>query len=404
MRSGVRLGLVAIAMMTAVVTGAACAKKNSSGPGIVPPDLRDVERDGEGLVSTTFGSYPDRVPDWNSAGTVLTLLQTVWTRAKGEFPEMPEARVAQIDAAIASLGTAIATTNQMQAVTAANQVGLAVPDIFASFHPDAPEQIVRMDAVFRQVGIDAHFNGWSAAAGDLASLTTDWNDSKASVAMRSPKCHRVGGTATVAGDIDQSLANLATAIPAMVRTSSEIESENGALEIDTLELLYDCPPDGPAPAHGLGATCTMQSDCDGGFVCDTANAGGRCAPSATTAKVGIACTSTVDCGTDPRSACNNQAGDGFPGGYCTMEPCNDVQVCSPGATCVALAHETPACFRSCTADTDCRTAEGYVCQLFSTTPPTGFGPSSMACAFKCTTSSDCNSPFTCDVPTGKCKP
>ena len=28
--------------------------------GVVPADLRDVERDGEGLVSTTFGDYPDR--------------------------------------------------------------------------------------------------------------------------------------------------------------------------------------------------------------------------------------------------------------------------------------------------------------------------------------------------------
>lgn len=398
-----RNSLVLIGALTAVVAGFACARKHSSA-GVVPPDVRDVERDGEGLVSATFGSYPDRTPDWPRATTVDTLLKTVWNRAKQDYPDMPAASVTAIDSAITALDVAILATNQQAAVIAANQVGLAVPDLFASFHPDAPKEIVRMDAVFRQVGIDAHFANWTGATSDAASLNADWNASKAAVHAKVPKCHRVGGTATVEGDIDSSLANLATYVPAMLVTSSEVESENGALEIDTLELLFDCPPDGPAPQSGLGSSCTNTTQCGGDLVCDLANAGGKCAPSATSAKVGIACSSTVDCGTDPRSACATQAGDGYPGGYCTMEPCNDVQVCSPGATCVSLAHESPACFKACTMDLDCRVSDGYVCQLFSTTPPVGFGPTNMGCAFKCTQNSDCNSPLTCDVPSGKCQP
>src|SRR5262249_48929276 len=157
---------------------------------------------------------------------------------------------------------------------ASNAVGLAVPDLFAYFSPDVRE-VVRMDAVFRQVGIDAHFAQWSGAANDLASLQADWATLAPKVAMRAPTCHRVGGTATVSSDIDGSLANLAASIPQKDGTKTEGESDNGALEIDTLELLFDCPPDGPPPAHGIGSACTKTSDCSPGQSCNPASM--RCA-------------------------------------------------------------------------------------------------------------------------------
>src|SRR5262249_5890339 len=155
------------------------------------------------------------------------------------------------------------------------------------------------------------------------------------------------------------------------------ESENGALEIDTLELLFDCPPDGAPPKTGLGAACSADTDCDSGDVCDKTNKGGTCAPDPVNANVGAACTTTIDCGADPRADCNTEVGDQSPGGYCSMEPCDDVQVCPPGATCVSPPHETPSCLAACKTDADCRTKEGYVCQLFPTTPPAGFGPSQL---------------------------
>ena len=139
-------------------------------------------------------------------------------------------------------------------------------------------------------------------------------------------------------------------------------------------------------------------------MCDPANSRGRCAPDPSTTNVGEPCATTIDCGTDSRDACNNEAGDGYPGGYCAMEPCNDVQVCSPGATCVSLPFETPACLKSCDVDADCRTKEGYVCQLFLSTPPSGFGPTDHACAFSCLKDQNCTSPLKCDVSSGKCTP
>jgi hypothetical protein len=403
-RSGMVVGVVALA-----VSFSACSTKSSGGGGgtqgggTVPADLRDVERDGEGLVNTTFGAYPDRLPLWPRAASVLVLLKQVWGRTRAANPSYPAAQMKMMDDAVAALDAAIPAQDQAKAVQASNQIGLAVPELFDFFHPDAPIGVVRMDAVYRQVGIDAHFKNFDAAKKDLASLKDDWSKTKAAVATRAGTCHRVGGTATVASDIEQSLANLDTASPTNDAAVFERESENGALEIDTLELLFDCPADNVSPTSGLGAKCTDDTNCDKGQACDKANAGGKCAPDATN-KIGTPCSSTVDCGSDSRAACQTPAGDNYPGGYCFMEPCDDVQVCPPGGTCVSLGGERPGCFKSCATDADCRAAEGYICQLFITTPPTGFGPSDKGCAFKCLRDTDCQSPLTCDIASGKCKP
>ena len=371
--------------------------------GVILADIRDVERSGEGLVTTTFGAYPDRKPEWARATVVLGLLKAEWNRAKAACTGFPAAAVTAMEKAIADLSAAIPAQDQQKAVFAANGVGLAVVDLFDFFHPDAPKEIVRMDAVYRQLGIDAHFGKMDDSAKDFASLKADYAASKSAIGAKTPTCHRVAGTATIQGDIEASFKNLETAFPAKDVATVEKESENGALEIDTLELLFDCPPDGPAAGKGLGAACKVDGDCVGdSLVCDTRN--NKCAPDPKTAKIGTKCTATVDCGTDPRSACNTEAGDQYKGGYCFMEPCNDINVCPPGATCVSLGGELPGCFASCNADADCRVDEGYVCQLFSTTPPVGFGPSDKGCAFKCTRDTDCQKPLTCDIASGKCKP
>ncbi|MGH7284274.1 MAG: hypothetical protein ACRELY_22330 [Polyangiaceae bacterium] len=401
--------LAASLLMAFLAVSGGCSTSSPSNAdagasGVVPPDLRDVEREGEGLVATTFGDFPTRTPDWTRAGEVLSLLKQVWGRAKTATPNLPSAQVQAIDSAIASLDQAIAAQDQESAVYASNAIGLAVPALFDFFHPDAPIGVVRMDAVFRQIGLDGHYNKLDGVNSDLSTLKSDWASTSGPVGVRAPTCHRVGGTATVAGEVEQSLSNLDAAAASSDFGTIEKESDNGALEIDTLELLFDCPPDNTTPSHGIGAKCTDNSTCDPGQVCDTANAGGKCAPDPQNAKIGVPCTTTIDCGSDARSACNNAAGDGYPGGYCFMEPCDDVQVCPPGATCVSLGGETPGCFKTCTVDADCRVSEGYVCQLFSTTPPTGFGPSDLACAFPCTRDADCHTPLRCVISSGKCSP
>lgn len=402
------------ALVAGALAGAASCQSSGGGGaggavacptnGVVNASIRDVERSGEGLVATTFGDYPARAPNWTRAASVLGILKGVWANGKTTCPALPAASVKAIDAAIVELDSALQKQDQRAAVMAGNAVGLACPELFGYFKTDAPIEIIRMDAVFRQVGIDAHFGDWAAVAADVKSLAADLAASRSAISARVPTCHRVGGTQTVLGDIDASLSNLGNASAVKDQATTEKESDNGALEIDTLELLFDCPPDGAPPSSGLGSKCNSNSQCGAGETCDTANAGGTCAPDPQTAKIGTSCTTTMDCGTDGRSACLTEAGDNYPGGYCGMEPCDDVHVCPPTATCVSQPHETPGCFRACTTDADCRASEGYVCQRYPTSPPSGFGPTDRACGFACKDDAGCTSPLKCDVSSGLCTP
>src|SRR5258706_14601596 len=94
------------------------AGPNPPATGVVPADLRDVERDGEGLVGTTFGEYPTRMPDWMRAGSVLSLLKQVWTRGKGANPGLPAKQAKMVDDAIAAADTAITPNDQKGAAVA----------------------------------------------------------------------------------------------------------------------------------------------------------------------------------------------------------------------------------------------------------------------------------------------
>ncbi|MCB9679840.1 MAG: hypothetical protein H6733_00085 [Alphaproteobacteria bacterium] len=402
--------LVALALLgcSACGSGGTTGDPTTTGcgpAGVVPANFRDTERDAEGVSYSSFGAYPDRAADFARAAGVLGLLKGVWTAGVDACADVPEPVRSAIDGAIASLDTSIAASDQEASAYAANDIHLQMAPLFTTFQPDTPVEIVEMDAVFLRVGLDAWFGRLDDYDADVATLQADWAKVRAAAVDRVPTCHRVAGTQSVVGDLDDTLAQLAASPQAADVDLAQRQSEAGLLEVDILELLFDCVPDGQSPDSGIGSTCTADGDCgDASLVCDLDNGGGTCAPDPATTRVGEACTTTVDCGTYPRDACNNEIGDDYPGGYCVMEPCDDVNVCSPGATCVAMPYETPACMASCAQDSDCRVDEGYVCQLFPTTPPIGFGPSDHACAFACAKDADCTSPLTCDVASGKCVP
>jgi hypothetical protein len=366
--------------------------------------MRDVERDAEGVSYAVFGAAPDHAPDYTRAAAILSLLKQVWARSKEECPDLPKKAASAVDSAIAKLGKSIPAKDQNASAYAANDIHQQMAPLFEYFKPDTPVEVVRMDAVFLRLGVDAWGGDWKAFSGNLDSLNRDWSILKDTAAAKVPTCNRVAGTASVVGDIDQTLAKLTDAATSADVATSESESDAGLLEVDILELLFDCPAGTKPPKTGLGSACSTDADCDGELMCNQEVGQGRCAPAAALTHVGDACITTVDCGSYSRDACNNEVGDGYPGGYCSMEPCDDVQLCSPGATCVAMPFETPACLKSCAHDSDCREAEGYVCQLFPTTPPAGFGPSDHACAFPCTGDDQCTAPLTCIVATGKCSP
>ena len=140
-----------------------------------------------------------------------------------------------------------------------------------------------------------------------------------------------------------------------------------------------------------GATGSCTPACTGANVaCDPAD--NKCKPDGTTTNVGGTCsTSGADpkCGTAPNATCNDLTQDGFPGGYCSVEPCSVSALCPIGATCAHLNGESSACWKICATGADCR-APDYGC--FDVTPLFTSGASHKVCALKvfaCNTSADC---------------
>ena len=94
-----------------------------------------------------------------------------------------------------------------------------------------------------------------------------------------------------------------------------------------------------------------------------------------TGSVGAGCVTAADCTAIMGGTCITNLG-GFitlPGGYCSVA-CTTAATCGAGATCLTLGFGGGGqCVDTCTASTDCRTAEGYVCQALP------FGPGGRVC-------------------------
>ncbi len=173
----------------------------------------------------------------------------------------------------------------------------------------------------------------------------------------------------------------------------------GCSSSSTTTTTGDAGADG-VDAAGAGAcspACTGAN-----VVCDPAD--NKCKPDGTTTAVGAKCTmSGADpvCGTHPKATCNDLPADGFPGGYCSFEPCTTAELCPVGATCAHLGGESPACWKNCTSAADCR-APDYECLAAS--PLITSGPSMKVCyltVFACKTKADCpTSKPTCVFPDG----
>ncbi len=87
----------------------------------------------------------------------------------------------------------------------------------------------------------------------------------------------------------------------------------------------DAAVDGDS-SDGGGGSCGQP--CKAGEACDPEDR--KCKPDGSTTHVGATCARTgpdVACGTLATATCNDLTNDGFPGGYCSVEPCTTVELC-----------------------------------------------------------------------------
>src|SRR5450631_416369 len=103
------------ACLVIALAASACttnSAQSSEATSAVPPDLRDVERDGDRLVATVFGAYDNtpassRRPDWTQAASLLALLKQVWAKSKSVTEGLPPPQVNLTDRSIAELDQAV---------------------------------------------------------------------------------------------------------------------------------------------------------------------------------------------------------------------------------------------------------------------------------------------------------
>ncbi|MBW1812003.1 MAG: hypothetical protein JRJ87_27710, partial [Deltaproteobacteria bacterium] len=72
--------------------------------------------------------------------------------------------------------------------------------------------------------------------------------------------------------------------------------------------------------------------------------------------------------------------DGFPGGYCYIEGCDDTS-CPEGSSCFTFTDDVSRCIATCLDSSNCRTEHGYECDSYDTCwPGQGTVPASGPCS------------------------
>ena len=157
----------------------------------------------------------------------------------------------------------------------------------------------------------------------------------------------------------------------------------------------DAGSDATNDGAGDSAVASCTPACTGAnMVCDPAD--NKCKLDGTTSKVGAPCDTQGNadpkCGASSNRYCYETGLDGFPGGYCTLKPCDDMVLCPVGATCAIFSGESGenACYKICVTGNDCRMLEGYGCYELDRFYKSG--ASTKVChpnAFMCSSSSNC---------------
>lgn len=146
-----------------------------------------------------------------------------------------------------------------------------------------------------------------------------------------------------------------------------------------------------------------DNDLDGYMDCDDATScqsTPQCTPG--TGAAGIACFASTQCAANHNDPICLNTGQ-FPGGYCS-EFCDAVaQDCPTGSTCYTGLNlsKNGVCLQTCTADTDCRSAEGYACvDLGGGTKACMLGPETQCDDYQDNDQDglyDCNDPSSCQT-------
>jgi hypothetical protein len=178
-----------------------------------------------------------RAKDWSRAERLAMKLRRGWPEAKSDADAHGGATMAQraIEDAIGKLAMDVAAHASQAAQVDANAVSLSIADLFELYAPAVPPEVLRLDARFRGLQIDADFASWGTAASDAGSLAASWQRVKPLVASAAPKRAGVKGAATLVADMDGTIDALSAALKNEDGAGAAEQAERGLDLVDVVE-------------------------------------------------------------------------------------------------------------------------------------------------------------------------
>jgi len=192
----------------------------------IPSTLDTIEGNAEDII--------DRIPsgDWETIHTDVDEMNTAWTEYKSQADSdgATAQQIQAMDDALHALDDAVGNSDETAIEQAANDASFAVVELFALYDPSIPTEIGRLDALERQVIIEAKAGDMSAAADVLADAQSTWDTVSGRVLD--------AGGVEAADAFEESLALQVEAIASGASESAIDEAKIGLELVDDLERVF----------------------------------------------------------------------------------------------------------------------------------------------------------------------
>ncbi len=226
----------ATALLAITLAGLACGggsgnSNTSASPSVTagnaqtPETVLAIEGDAEDAIDMVLAG------NWDKVIADADAIDQAWTEFLGsdQADRVTAEQQASMEGAIADLGSASDSRDDLAARQAANDVSKVIVDVFDLFRPTVPTDIGRLDYLERQVIIDTDRGDWAAVENDVGAVNSTFERVR-------PEVEAVGG--------DQEATNFAESVSKQKQLATErdggiVDEANVALElVDSLESVY----------------------------------------------------------------------------------------------------------------------------------------------------------------------
>jgi len=236
---GLAVILIAMAATLAGCSGSSAQSTGGDSPSVLaaqspegesasamPSTLNTIEANAEDII--------DLIPngDWETIRTDVDEMNAAWKdyEPQADSDGASSQQIQAMDDALHALDDAVGKSDETASEQAANDASFAVVELFALYDPSIPAEIGRLDALERQVIIEAKGADLSAAADVLADAQATWDSVSGRVLD--------AGGAQAADAFEQSLALQVDEVGSGATGAAIDEAKIGLELVDDLEKVF----------------------------------------------------------------------------------------------------------------------------------------------------------------------